>query len=82
MFPGDLEELPGNIPSIEECQLFAALVGVPHFHYIGPLGLCQLWAAMESSCHGLGAARDTPLGCILPGGDPSNRLPTNFLLIT
>ena len=59
----DLEPLPYEVSSIEECQDWGRMVhslGAEYFYYNGVTEECQMFSSMQPSCSAVGGPEDAP----------------------
>ena len=59
----DLEPVPGEVSSIDECQEWGRMVqslGAEYFYYNGVTEECQMFSSMQPSCSAGGGPEDAP----------------------
>ena len=59
----DLEPVPGEVSSIDECQEWGRMVqslGAEYFYYNGVTEECQMFSSMQPSCSVVGGPEDAP----------------------
>ena len=59
----DLEPVPGEVSSIDECQEWGRMVqslGAEYFYYNGVTEECQMFSSMQPSCSAVGGPEDAP----------------------
>ena len=57
----DLEPVPGEVSSIDECQEWGRMVqslGAEYFYYNGVTEECQMFSSMQPSCSAVGGPED------------------------
>ena len=59
----DLEPVPGEVSSIDECQEWGRMVqslGAEYFYYNGVTEEYQMFSSMQPSCSAVGGPEDAP----------------------